>query len=217
MMTSLAVRKDPPVIYLLAFFGGLLLFTGLRQLAFPWKYFSIAGILLSATVLAAEAKSCKDLLRLFDLKKLSGNGYYYGVICLLLGLLWGISFRDYLDISLLPEKASLFAFTAMLTGGVEEIIFRGYIQLKLKNKGILLAVILTSLVHTFYKCFVFRTLPPLYPTNYLYFALWTFTMGCLLGWCKEYGRSTLVPVSGHALFDLIVYGDKMVNAWWIWM
>jgi membrane protease YdiL (CAAX protease family) len=53
--------------------------------------------------------------------------------------------------------------------------------------------------------------------NNFYFALWTFTMGCLLGWLKAYGRSTWIPVAGHAFFDLVVYGDKMVNAWWIWM
>lgn len=216
-MISLTVKKSHSYIAVLVFFSGLLLFIALRQFASPWKYLSVSGILLSAAVLAFEARSYKDLTRLFDLKKLSGDGYYYGVICLLLGLLWGIGFRDYLGISLLPEKATLFALTAMVTGAFEELIFRGYIQLKLQNKGIFWAVILTSLAHTFYKCFIFWTLPPVYATDYLYFALWTFTMGCLLGYLKQYGRSTLVPVSGHALFDLIAYGDKMVNAWWVWM
>lgn len=215
-MTSVTAGKGHALMDVLVFISGLLAFIALRQLTSPWKYLSVAGILLSGTVLATEVKNYKDLFRLFDLKKVSGNGYYYWVICLLLGLLWGIGFRDYLDISLLPKKGSLFAFTAMLTGGVEEVIFRGYIQLKLRNKGIFWAVVITSAAHTFYKCFIFWTLPSIYPTDYLYFALWTFTMGCLLGLLKEYGRSTVVPVSGHALFDLIVYGDKMVNAWWIW-
>lgn len=216
-MTSIWARKGLSFMYALAFLGGLLLFIGLRPMASPWKYLSLAGILLPAAVLATEVKSYKDLVRLFDLKKLSGNGYYYEVICILLGLLWGISFRDYLDISLLPVKVSLFAFTAMTTGAVEEIIFRGYVQQKLQNKSILWPVILTSAAHTFYKCFIFWVLPPVYYTDYLYFALWTFTMGCLLGLLKEYGRSTWVPVSGHAFFDLIVYGDKMINTWWVWM
>jgi membrane protease YdiL (CAAX protease family) len=217
MRASLTAKKDLSLIYVLVFFGGLLLFVGLRQLTSPWKYLSLAGFLLSAVVIAAEVKTLQDLVRLFNLKKVSGNGYYYMVISLLLGLLWGISFRDYLGISQLPVRIALFAFTAMLTGGVEEVVFRGYIQLKLRNKGILWSAIIASAMHTFYKCFIFWTLPPVYYTNYLYFALWTFSMGCLLGGLKEYGRSTYVPVAGHALFDLVVYGDKMINTWWVWM
>lgn len=216
MMAPRWARKTYGLFNVFIFLGGLLLFIGLRQAVPPWKYLSAAGILLSAAVIVGEVKSYKELIRLFDLRKLSGNGYYYGVISLLLGLLWGISFRGSLNIPLLPVEATLFALTATLTGTVEEIIFRGYIQLKLRKNGLLLSVVATSALHTFFKCFVFLILPPVYATNYLHFALWTFSMGCLLGLLKEYGHSTWIPVSGHAFFDLIVYGDKMVNAWWIW-
>jgi membrane protease YdiL (CAAX protease family) len=216
-MRSIAARKDHAIVYALVFFGGLLLFIGLRQLVSPWKYLSMAGILFSAAVIVAEVKTFNDLVKLFDLKKLSGKGHYFLIISILLGLLWGITFRDYLHIPMLPQKIVLFAFTAMLTGGIEEIIFRGYIQLKLQKTGVFWSVLGTSGMHTFYKCFIFWVLPPVYYTDYFYFALWTFTMGCLLGWLKAYGRSTWIPVAGHAFFDLVVYGDKMVNAWWIWM
>lgn len=216
-MASIAEKKGQSFLYVLVFFAGLLLFVGLRQTGSPWKYLSVAGILLSAMVIATEVKTHKDLAGLFDLKKVSGHGWYYLVICMLLGLLWSISFRDYLNLSLLPVKFTLFAFTAMLIGMVEELIFRGYIQLKLRKMGILQSVIGAAGLHTFYKCFIFWVLPPVYYTDYFYFALWTFSMGCLLGALKEYGRSTWVPVSGHSFFDLIVYGDKMINAWWIWM
>lgn len=217
MMARPLARKVHGIVPVVVFLTGLLLFVGLRQLASPWKYLSLAGMLLSAVVLVAEVTSYKDLAGLFGLKKLSGNDDYYLGISVLLGLLWGISFRAYLELPLLPEKGTLLALTAMLIGGVEEIIFRGYIQLKLRKMGILGSVTASSALHTFYKCFIFWTLPPVYDTHYLYFALWTFSMGCLLGLLKEYGRSTWVPVWGHAVFDLVVYGDKKINAWWIWM
>lgn len=217
MMARPLARKVHGIVPVVVFLTGLLLFVGLRQLASLWKYLSLAGILLSTAGLVGEATSYKDLIRLFDLKKLSGNDYYYLVISLLLGLLWGISFRAYLDLSLLPEKATLLALTAMLTGTAEEIIFRGYIQLKLRKMGIVGSVTAGSALHTFYKCFIFWILPPVYEINYLSFALWTFSMGCLLGWLKEHGHSTWVPVGGHDVFDLVVYGDKRINAWWFWM
>jgi len=90
-------------------------------------------------------------------------------------------------------------------------------QKKLLKTGIVPAICATSALHTFYKCFVFLVLPPVVATDYLYFALITFSLGCLLGLLKVYGRSTWAPLSGHALFDLIAYGDKMIYAWWIWM
>jgi hypothetical protein len=68
MRASLTAKKDLSLIYMLVFFGGLLLFVGLRQLTSPWKYLSLAGFLLSAVVIVAEVKTWQDLERLFDLK-----------------------------------------------------------------------------------------------------------------------------------------------------
>jgi membrane protease YdiL (CAAX protease family) len=105
----------------------------------------------------------------------------------------------------------------MAIGSVEELIFRGYIQRKLRDVGIVVSIVGASAMHTFYKCFIFIVLPSIHQTDYLWLSIWTFCIGCLLGVLKEYSANTMVAVSWHASFDLVVYGDGMVDSWWVWL
>ena len=33
---------------------------------------------------------------------------------------------------------------------------------------------------------------------------------------KEYSKTTVVPIIAHVVFDIMVYGDRIVAPWWIW-
>jgi len=216
-MIKESVRKVHSIIYALAFFTGLMIFIWLWQMNPPWKFLSLAGIFVCSSLIVYQVNSFNDLARIFDLRKVSGHAYYYGAISILIGLLWALIFRDYLPIPLLPSRITSFALTAMAIGSVEEIIFRGYIQQKLRSSGMVVSILGASALHTFYKCFLFLVLPAIHPTDYFVLLTWTFPMGCLLGLLKEYSRNTLVPLSGHATFDLITYGDGAIDSWWVWL
>ena len=216
-MTKKAGTKIHSLGYVLSFFVGILIFTGLLQAKSPWYYLSFIGVLISVAVIVNEIRTVNDFVVLLGLKRFSGNAWYFFCVSILFGVFWGIIFRDYLDIRLLPVKIIWFALPAMAIGSVEELIFRGYIQQKLRNVGTVVSIVGGSAMHTFYKCFIFIVLPPIHPTDFFWLSIWTFCIGCVLGVLKEYSANTQVPIAGHATFDLIVYGDGMVDSWWVWL
>jgi len=201
----------------LIFFCGLLIFICFIQLEFPRNLCSVLGIILSGRIILSEIRSFKDLPCIFDVKKPTEYFGYFFAVSILLGLFWGIVFRQSLNIPIIPEKPGYFAFIAMAIGMVEELIFRGYIQRKLRNIGIVFSIFGASLMHAFYKCFIFIILPVIHPTDFFYLFIWTFVVGSILGALKEFSGNSLVPVSGHAMFDLIVYGDGRIDTWWVWL
>jgi membrane protease YdiL (CAAX protease family) len=209
--------KSLPIVQAILFIFGLLIFISSFQMKFPWSGFSMAGILLSVVVISMDVNSVKDYFIIFDLKTFSKYFFYFLAISILVGLFWGLVFRHYLNLQLIPAKLEYFTFTAMAIGSVEELIFRGYIQRKLQNLGIALSVVGASLMHTLYKCFIFLILPAVHQTDFFYLFVWTLSVGCISGTLKEFSGNTLVPVSGHAAFDLMVYGDGMVDTWWVWL
>jgi membrane protease YdiL (CAAX protease family) len=167
--------------------------------------------------MVSEIKTVEDFAVLLGVRRFWGNAWYFLIISILFGLLLGFIFRDYQDIHLFPVKLIWFALPAMAIGSVEELIFRGYIQRKLRDVGIVVSIVGASAMHTFYKCFIFIVLPSIHQTDYLWLSIWTFCIGCLLGVLKEYSANTMVAVSWHASFDLVVYGDGMVDSWWVWL
>ncbi len=201
----------------LLFLSGLLIFICLFQLRFPWSGFSVLGILLSGFAITRDIKYYKDFFTLFDIDRFREYFSYFIVISILIGLFWGLVFRHYLNIQIIPGKLGYFTFTAMAIGTVEELIFRGYVQRQLRNLGIIVSILGASLIHSLYKCLIFIVLPTIHPTDFFNLFIWTFGVGCLSGILKELSANTMVPVSGHAVFDLVVYGDGIVDRWWVWL
>ncbi len=201
----------------LIFFSGILIFMGFLQLKSPWNCFSVAGICISGAILVQGISSVNDLINLFGVKSISRHIGYFLVISILIGSFWSIVFRHYLNIPLFPERLTRFVFIAVTIGAVEELIFRGYLQRLLRNMGILVSILGASALHSLYKCSIFLILPAKHPTDYFYLFIWTFGVGCISGTLKEISGNTLVSVAGHATFDLIAYGDGLVDTWWIWM
>jgi membrane protease YdiL (CAAX protease family) len=209
--------KSFALVQAILFIAGLLMFICAIQMKFPWNGFSLAGILLSGIVVSTDIKSFTDIFVTLDLKTYSKYFCYFLVISILVGIFWGLVFRHYLNIQLIPGKLGYFTFTAMAIGSVEELIFRGYIQKKLRNLGIAISIIVASLMHTGYKCFIFLILPAVHQTDFFYLFVWTLGVGCISGTLKEFSGNTIVPVTGHAAFDLMAYGDGMVDTWWVWL
>lgn len=199
------------------FFCSVLIFVGFLQLPYPFYFLSLAGVMLAVLILSRELNSFRHILVLFDLKKFSGYAIFFLINSILLGIFLGLVFRNYLHITMLSGRLRLFSLTAMAIGMCEELIFRGYIQRKLRNSGLLTAIGGAAIFHTLYKCFVFMVIPPVFHTDFLWLVVLTSVVGCIMGLLKEFSGTTWVPMAGHATFDLIVYGDGMVAAWWVWL
>jgi membrane protease YdiL (CAAX protease family) len=133
-----------------------------------------------------------------------------------LGAALGVLFRLVEDRGVVPGCLMPFALAAGTIGAGEELLYRGYIQGRLRHLGWIAAAVLAALAHTAYKSalFVLPAVPVEIDLRFL--ALWTFVGGLLFGVLREFSGSVLPPVAAHVLFDLVVYGDRARAPWWVW-
>jgi len=105
---------------------------------------------------------------------------------------------------------------APIIGSTEELIFRGYLQKQLRQIGPVTSIVFASLFHSLYKLVFFFPRESPFEINFLSLVKCTFFVGILFGMIKEYAKNSLAPVCGHAVFNLVVYGDNSIIPWWIW-
>jgi membrane protease YdiL (CAAX protease family) len=117
---------------------------------------------------------------------------------------------------LLPTTLTLFAPVAALVGATEEVVYRGYMQGRLRALGPLPAVALAALGHTAYKCALFALPGRLVGIDFGILAACTFLGGLLFGALRERAGSVLPPLVAHACFDILVYGELAHAPWWVW-
>jgi len=209
-------NKFSLVITPVLFVSGILLFAAFPR--GPGKIFSVsyAGLLLAAIIIAFNIRKPRDLLTGFGLNAISREKYHLFLAGLLTGLLFATIYRQVLDLSMIPAKLTWFVFTAAAIGFTEELLFRGFLQTRLRKISIFWSVVLATLSHTAYKVLLFAALRPVFEVNLLFLLFWTFTCGLIFGILKERSGSTLTPAAGHVAFDILVYGDRALIPWWIW-
>jgi membrane protease YdiL (CAAX protease family) len=182
---------------------------------FPLWLISAASLTLAAYLIGKEMRSFRDLLKMTGLFLPAGTFFWItgGSIA---GIILAVTYRYYLDKSILPETICLFAVTAALIGITEELVFRGYIQESLKNLNSPFSILFSSLSHTSYKCCLF-----IYPLagagiDIGFLALWTFGAGLVFGTVRHFSKSVIPCVSAHAIFDVLVYAESASSPWWVW-
>jgi len=104
----------------------------------------------------------------------------------------------------------------MLVGSTEELFFRGFIQGHTRHIGVIFSVIFATLAHTAYKCSFFAAQQSGYEMDIMFLMKWTILGGIVFGILKEYSNNIVPPLAGHAVFDLLIYGDSVTVPWWIW-
>ncbi|MDY6863324.1 MAG: CPBP family intramembrane glutamic endopeptidase [Thermodesulfobacteriota bacterium] len=209
-------RRRPILIETFLFLMGLVIFSYFPHNTVYCFICSTFGLLIIIFIISSKINSFRDFQNLFDICIQSRNIIYYVVIGSLVGLLFGIIYRDYLKIAILPYRLTYFAIIASVIGATEELLFRGFLQKQLRQVGIMLSIIFASLFHTIYKSVFFLSRHTYFEINFLFLIEWTFLVGIIFGIIKEYSKNSLSPVSGHAMFDIIVYGDGSIIPWWIW-
>jgi membrane protease YdiL (CAAX protease family) len=193
----------------------LMLFSFFIHFRFPVKIISFAALVPVAFIIG------KSTL-IYPLSEiLIGRRIFYRfppniITGLALGFLLSLFYRWYLGISLFPGSIHGFTVIAALIGLTEEIIFRGFIQGHLQNINGAFAIIFSALSHTGYKSCLFLSPAITNEVNVVFLAVWTFTLGLILGIIRHLSGNITAPASGHILFDILVYAEFNEAPWWVW-
>ncbi len=177
---------------------------------------SFAGLIIAGIVINRNIRKLRDIKSLFGFNKISGTVMIYLFIAVVFGVLIASVYRNHQHNTILPGRLTYFAIPAMLIGSTEEFIFRGFIQGHTRNFGAVFSVIFATLSHTAYKCLFFLAHQSVYEIDIIFLMKWTIFGGIIFGILKEYSNNIVPPLAGHAVFDLLVYGDSQVIPWWIW-
>jgi membrane protease YdiL (CAAX protease family) len=200
---------------LLLFLSGIILFTFLLPQKGSYFLLSILGLVISALAVSMHVKNWSDLKESFGLHKIRKGNIYFVPVAILLSLFFSMYYRFSLNIDIIPTHFISFAIVAAMIGATEELIFRGYIQFRSRDLGVVLSILIAAIAHTVYKYIVFISLPAVEPVNIGFLVFWTMFIGLILGVMKEISRSTYIPIIFHSLFDILVYGDGTISTWWV--
>jgi len=186
-----------------------------HSLSVPFA-FSAAGLTLTAAALVRAAVRSRSPLVLFGLAPVARKTVLYAVLGAALGLALGVWYRWHIGAPPLPEAFKGFALVATVIGGAEEILYRGYVQGRVRRLGAVGAVACAALLHTAYKSALFA-LPGAAATIDLEFIVAaTFIGGLVFGALRQLSGNVLAPLAAHAAFDLIVYSELAGAPWWVW-
>jgi membrane protease YdiL (CAAX protease family) len=154
-MEKSTVKSSLSIFKISLFIAGILVFAGFSHRPLPLFLLSFTGLIVSVLVIASEIRTLKDLFVLFDLHNLSKKRIWYLPVCIIIGLVFGIIYRDYLQVGILPVSFTGFAVIAMAIGSSEELLFRGYLQSRIRNHHAVLSVLAATCAHTAYKLLLF--------------------------------------------------------------
>ena len=215
-MEKTAAKPAFSIFRILLFVGGLLVFAGFSHQSVPFIIISFSGLLTSALVIVIEIHTLKDLYALFDWHQFSKRNIYYLPVSLAVGIAFGIFYRNYLHVGMLPVKFTGFALVAAAIGSSEEVLFRGYLQSQIRSVNVILSIFAAACAHTAYKMFLFLPYQSEPDIEMTFILQWTLLGGLVFALLKEFSQNSIYPVLSHALFDLLVYGDRIITPWWVW-
>lgn len=217
-MAEAATAKKPgrPLLEILGVAAGMVVFALFSHRALPWILVSIAGLLIAAAALERSLRSAPGVAGLLGLAGFSGKIGLITILGCAIGVGGGLLHRQSLGLPLAPAGLERFAIVACLIGAMEELIYRGWLQGRLRPLGWPVAVVVAAAAHTVYKLALFAW--PLGPSAVDYAALaeWTFLGGVIAGLLRQSSGSAIPPMAAHAAFDLIVYGALARSPWWVW-
>lgn len=209
-------RSITETIKIFLFLSGLFVFAGFSHKTSQFFILSLAGLTGSVIVIITEMQSFNDLYPLLGLHGTMKNKLIFLPLSILTGLIFGVIYRNYLHIGIFPDQLTNFAMAAIAIGSTEEVMFRGYLQSRLRKVNTVLSIILPTCAHTIYKLLLFIPFQSEPDIKIVFIVQWTFIGGLVFALLKELSQNTLFPVLSHASFDLLVYGDNSILAWWVW-
>jgi membrane protease YdiL (CAAX protease family) len=196
---------------LLAFTACILLFSLFIPYPFPLRFIAFLCIFILAYIFATE----KRFWKVFTGESNSRSAIALWTIIAVIGsLMLAKVSREDASLPLFPVSLGWFSFIAMMIGGMEELLFRGWMFSQFNRGWRWPAVIITSLAHAGYKALLFTSVHLPYEVNSWDLFLITFEAGIFLGLTRLFSRSVWPALIAHAIFDLLIYGDQQIP-WWV--
>jgi len=197
------------------FFSGIIIFTFFAQQKGLIFLLSFTGLILSALIVASHEKSWQALREAFGLIPIRKENVYFIPLSILLAVFFSLLYRYFLKLDIFPTQFISFVIPAAMIGATEELIFRGYIQFRSREFGVIISILIAAITHTVYKYVLFSSLSAIEVVNLGFLIFWTMVVGLILGIMKELSGSCWVPIIFHVVFDILVYGDGAIETWWV--
>lgn len=196
--------------------AGMFLFALLAHRPMPFQLLSFCGLFLTALAVTYGLRTENSPAALLGVQRFSGRTLVFIALGILIGIALGLLYRWGYDLKLKPAGLGRFALVGALIGATEEVLYRGYIQGRLRRLGPFLAIALAALSHTAYKSALFVFPPFPIQIDFLLFAGATFVVGLIFGTMREHAGSVIPPLAAHASFDIMAYGEYARAPWWVW-
>jgi membrane protease YdiL (CAAX protease family) len=217
-ITSLPLKREQ-IVKLLGrvslVVAGILIFALFIHDPWPRRIIALGGLLISASIMGFTLRQ-DSLQHVFGIGKPNLKISLFTLAGLLLGGALGIFTRQHFKLSLLPSALTLIAFIAPLTGAMEELVFRGYIQGKLNPVNRIFALVYAAIAHTAYKLLVIYSLGRPHEFDFLFLAQWTLLGGLAFGGLRLLSKSIYPPLLAHLVFDILLYGGLLLVPFWVW-
>jgi membrane protease YdiL (CAAX protease family) len=209
----------------------------------PLLVVAVAGLSLAAAGVSRAILLGPAPLALLGLWPAPRRAALYILLGLALGLAGAAWYRYHLGWPLLPRAARGFVLVAAAIGGAEELLYRGYLQGRLRRSfaavpraaaegegggaatavgdspwrlGAIAAVALAAACHAAYKTALFAFPPEGIAADLPLIAAATLLGGAVFGALREVSGSVLPALAAHVAFDLAVYAEQARAPWWVW-
>ena len=132
------------------------------------------------------------------------------------GSLLALILRHFFFDTLFPTAIAKFAIIAPLIGISEELLFRGYVQGRIRGSSRIISIIVAATAHTLYKYIALKTLSAPVEIEFLFLVKWTVIGGLIFGILRDLSNSVFPPCLAHGCFDILVYGGFASAPTWVW-
>lgn len=194
----------------------LMVFSFFIPYSLPVRLISFASLIAASLIIAKDLRSPEDFKKIFGRFVSANATLLFCATGLAAGILFAILYRWHLGIRLFPGSLRAFAYIAALIGCVEELVYRGYVQVSANRINATFSIFFSSISHTGYKCCLFFSPAIVVSTNIGFLAFWTFIAGIILGTIRHISNSIYPTLAAHILFDILVYGEYVAAPWWVW-
>ena len=196
--------------------AGMVLFALFVRSGRPWVVFSGVGLMVTVAAVANSLRLERSPAAILGFSPVSVKVGAYLVVACAVGAGFAVLHRVTWEMGTLPTRLTSFAVVGAAIGAAEELVYRGYVQGRLRRLGWMVAVLLAAGAHTAYKTALFAWPPEGVAIDLEFLAVWTLIGGVVFGVLRVLSGSVLPPVVAHVLFDIIVYGGHVEAPWWVW-
>jgi membrane protease YdiL (CAAX protease family) len=196
--------------------AGMVLFALFVRSGLPLVILSGVGLMGTALAVANTFRAERRPAAVLGFSPLSGKTGVFVALGCAVGVGFGVLHRVTWEMGATPARLAPFAFVGACIGAAEELVYRGYVQGRLRAFGWVVPVVVAALAHTAYKTALFAFPPDGVAIDLRYLAVWTFVGGVVFGVLRQASGSVLPPLAAHVVFDIIVYGENVQAPWWVW-